>query len=412
MAKRLKGMILGITNIVVEQGKRDERKIAEVQRLLEFLYSKNIQPVFFANRIWVSKDDDGKNSVQLQDTLSGIWKNTPWIISQKDGTPPKPTKESTEYLLNRFGWDPAEVVYVGNTEEDMLAALHGNVLFLNATWYNKNTDYGILFDSPKDVARFVDTFCLRKHLWHYAIERDDFRFYSLAPYSTRMPEFAFLSDDAKAAAKWGGGHPDFWTKYLWSTIYFSELYKEINYIAVYPGHMKGSGNPIMETPMLAFSKCFHVTYLRDFIVRHSAATKSSYARTNNVHIDHLNQLNTIMLEKHPLRSTGTQSYRTCPVKSGKTILLIDDICTNGYSLEAARAFIKQTGADVICLSWLKTINSDYIQIPRIDRFEPFKPNTFTSVSSNTHQYRDFIADPFAPQEVTKKLRAYDSWVWP
>jgi hypothetical protein len=379
---------------------------------MEFLYSKGIQPVMFANRPRIVRYADTGKVLPLEATLEGVWKKIPWIIAQRDGTPWKPKPEATEYLLDRFKWDPAEVVYVGNSEEDMRAALFGNVLFLNATWYEKNSEYGILFDSPKDIARFVDTFCLRDHLWHYAIENEALRFYALAPYSTRIREFEFLSSDAKAAAKWGGGHPDFWTKYLWSTIYFSELYKDINYIAVYPGHKRGSGNPIMEDPMLAFSKCFRVTYLRDFILRHNNAQKSSYARLEGIPINHLNQLNSIMLEEHPLRSSGDKPYVRCPVRPGKTVLVIDDFCTNGYSLESARAYIEQTGAKVICMSWLKTVNSDYRQISAIDKFHPFQPNQFAAPPrTKGYPYRAHIVDPIAPDEVTQKLRVYDGWQW-
>lgn len=411
MAKRLKGVIFGITNVLVKQGPRDEKLFAEVQRLMEFLYSRNIQPVIFANHEWFIRDD--KKVASFQSTLEGVWKQIPWIIAERDGTPWKPKPEATEYLLHQFGWAPAEVVYVGNSEEDMLAAHHSDVLFLNATWYGQNSKYGILFDSPKEIAKFVDTFCLRDHLWHYAIENDTLRFFALAPYSTRIKEFEYLSGDAKAAAKWGGGHPDFWTKYLWSTIYFSELYRDINYIASYPGHQQGSGNPIMEDPMLAFSKCFHVTYLRDFIVRHTSAQKSSYARVQGLPISHLNQLNSIMLQRNPLRSTGDKPYVTCPVKSGKTILVIDDFCTNGFSLEAARVFIEQTGAKVVCMSWLKTINSDYMQLTGIGRFDPFRLAEFEVVPKpKPYPYRAHIADPIAPEELTRKLRAFDSWQWP
>jgi orotate phosphoribosyltransferase len=36
------------------------------------------------------------------------------------------------------------------------------------------------------------------------------------------------------------------------------------------------------------------------------------------------------------------------MKHGKTVLVVDDFCTQGNSFEAARAFIRATGAQVVC----------------------------------------------------------------
>jgi len=413
MAKRLKGFIVGMTNVAFTAGQIDRKKLAEVERLLEFLLGNGVQPVIFGNREWFASDSTTGKQSRIQDALDGVWKDIPWIIANRDGTPQKPTAEAVEYLLNQFGWDAAETVYLGNTVDDMKTAVNGGVLFLNAIWHGQTCEYGFVFDSPLDVARFVDTFCLREHLWHYAIESDDLRYYALSPYSTRLPEFEYLSNDARAAAKRGQGHPDFWTRYIWSTLYFSELYKDVDYITAYPGHLLGAGNAVVDEPMVAFSRCFRKTYLRDFIHRHTQSQKSSEARIRNLPIGHANQLNTIKLEKYPLRGDGTKRYKNCPIKPGKTLLVIDDICTNGYSLEAARAFIKQTGANVVCMSWLKTINSDYKQITTMAEFDPFSVARFAGdPPSVSHPYRNKIVDPMAPDEVTQKLRSYDAWNWP
>jgi len=406
MVKHLKGVIFGIRNVLVQKGQLDKGKVAEVGRLVAFLRSKGITSVFFGNEDWTA---DGK---RLQDVIDNAWGKQDWLITNVEGAPHKPTKKSIDYLLNRYQWDSAEAIYVGNTEHDMQTAVNGKVLFLNATWYGQNSDYGFYFASPQDIARFVDIFCLREHLWHYSVEQPNLRYYALAPYSTMIQDFACLSADARSAAKFGGGHPDFWTKYLWSSIYFSELHKKVDYIAVYPGHSQGSGHRVMAEPMQTFGKCFRIAYLGDFIVRHTTARKSAYARSSGEPLSHQVQLNTIMLSKHPLRGNGNP-YKSCPVTSGKTVLVIDDICTNGYSLEAAKAYIKQTGANVIGMSWLKTINSPYMELGGISPFDPFRPNSFgPSVPFLPRAYSRLITDSAAAEEVTRHLQAYSSWQWP
>jgi len=48
-----------------------------------------------------------------------------------------------------------EVLYVGNSDDNMKTARNGHVLFLNANWHKEANPYGYQFESPKDIARFV-----------------------------------------------------------------------------------------------------------------------------------------------------------------------------------------------------------------------------------------------------------------
>lgn len=403
--KKLKGVILGIDKVLVTQGNSNDDLINQIGLLTNFLLSKGIQPVVLANRAWIS---DGQ---PLQTVLSKKLGDFPWFIANRDRFPHKPLAASSEFVLQKMGWDTTETIYIGNTSDDMRTAVNGGILFLNACWYGKTVDYGFEFATPKDIAKFVDVFCLRDHLWHYSIN-NGVEYYSLAPYSTFIQDFSVYSSDAKNAAKFGAGHPEFWTKYLISTIYFSELHKRIDYIAPYPGHTAGSTFNIIEEPMLIFTKCFRQTYLRDLIIRHTTAQKSSYARNAGGALSHLNQLNTIVLNPNPLRGSGNKRYISSPLDSNKTVLLVDDICTQGFSLEAARAFIAKTGANVICLSWLKTINRGYERLDDVPDFDPFRHQTFNNqINSTTIPYTIGITDKQAASEVEQKLLSFIKWDW-
>lgn len=410
MSKKLKAVIIGIDEIFFSQKKMDKEIFFEFGKLISFLKQKNITPVILANRSWSIK---GKN---YREFVTEYWGEFPWFVMNEINGPRKPLKAATEFVLENLGLDTTEVVYLGNTIEDMKSAINGGILFLNATWYRKTNDYGIIFDSPLKVGQFIETFCLREHIWHHSIVENGLEYYSLSPYSTYKPEFATYSTDAKNAAKWGLGHPDFWTKYLWSSIYFSDIYKRINFIATYPGHQKDSLNVVMQGPLEDFAKCFnHIKYLPDLINRHTTSVKSSQARARGRGhaLDHLNQLNTIRIEQFP--QYGNRRYKNCPLKSGKTILVVDDICTEGYSLEAARMYLKQTGANIIVISWLKTINSNYHQIKEVNKFNPFHINTFQESDLGeivTHNYHANVIDHYAPEELDEKLAAYDNWNWP
>lgn len=113
-----------------------------------------------------------------------------------------------------------------------------------------------------------------------------------------------------------------------------------------------------------------------------------------------------------LKDNSGSKYKKFPLKKGKTVLVIDDFCTQGYSLEAARIYIEQTKAKVILLSLLKTITKDYEQIANINQFDPFKSNRFTFVEKIIkHRFDNYIMEKSAAQEISSKLKAYDSWQW-
>jgi hypothetical protein len=125
-------------------------------------------------------------------------------------------------------------------------------------------------------------------------------------------------------------------------------------------------------------------YLPDLIVRHATATKSQSARIAGNAVDHLNQLGTIRLEKLPVKSKSGERYKSSPIKSGKTVLIVDDICTEGNSFESARALIEKARANCILLAWLKTINKDYHAISgSLPISNPFSPVTPSSVKVPT-----------------------------
>lgn len=406
---KLKGVILSVEDVLVRQGLGDALVFSEVTRLIKYLKITGTQFVVMTNRRWTV----GDGSRLLVDALKEVWGEFTYLCRSADSRiPAKPRAEATEYVLNLMGWKSNEVLYIGASESDMQTAVNGGLLFLRATWYANKTDYGFEFDAPKDIARFIDTFCFRDHLWCHEIHDGNFEYYALAPFSTMKAEYTLYSEDARKAAKQGLGHPDFWVGAIVSSLYFSGIHNRINYITVYPGHKAGSGNEVMNDAMAIFGKCFRKNYLPDLIVRHTTAQKSQTARNRGMPLDHLNQLNTIVLNKAPLRTPNVR-YKSPPLGKGKSVLIIDDICTRGYSLEAARTFVEQTGAKAILVSWLKTINTDIVELAPFEKFDPYSPAVFsTQRAHKIHSYHENIVDHLAPGELSEVFAHYKNWEWP
>ena len=103
-----------------------------------------------------------------------------------------------------------------------------------------------------------------------------------------------------------------------------------------------------------------------------------------------------------------------PVRWGKTVLLVDDFCTEGNSFEAGRAFINATGAKTICLSWLKTIKTDYRAIsPPITIKNPYRATAPVSVpTAKLYGYNGAIVSHAAQVDLADVYDRYFKWEWP
>jgi hypothetical protein len=409
---KLKAVIFGLRDVILHKGQLDSKLWLELGRLLQLIQSRGITPVFLANRPWAFVDKDG-NSTDAEAVITAQWGNFPWYVANRDNLPRKPTKEATAHILEEHGWRPEEVIYVGNTEDDMRTAVNGGLLFLNAKWHADANQYGFDFETPKAIGRFIDVFCTRDSLWYFKIEDGPLRVYAMGLFSSYDQAARTYTDDAKSAAKFGGGTVPFWKQYLVSTLYLSGICSEFDYLAPYPGHSTTSGVPVTHDDMVTLTKCFRTTYLPDLVVRHKTALKSQHARQQGKVLDVRNQLETIRPTRLPLRGGSGKRYKSSPLGRGKTVLVLDDILTEGYSLDAARNFIQQTGARVILVAWLKTLNRPYYRHELAARFDPYSPQSFSCVpQARTYDYSAHIVDRNAPKDIGASLEAYKKWDWP
>jgi len=405
----LKAVIFGISDVLaVETG--GKRKIAEqTTKLMQYLDSNGLDIVTIGNSEWTV---GGRPLLKVLSKRWGI-KVKSYQYGQ-DGFPAKQSSAALEQIRNENGWQANETIYVGNSDADMRSAVNGKTLFLNASWYGENTEYGFKMKTPKWIARFVDIFCLREHWWFFSIEKKGLSVFALAPFSTyKKPEFSDYSNNFITTVKGKLGQKgdvNFWAKYLCTSLYFSGVYQDVNYIAPYPGHKPDSVPPVLEQPMSVFAKCFRKKYIPDLVIRHTKAVES---KRNRASANFDNQLNTIFIKATP-RKSATKNFVRSPLNSQKTVLVLDDIITEGYSLEAARAFIESTGAKVICVGLLKTLNRGYHQIQEVSiRGRTYGPCKFSNVGAkNTFAYGDHITDREAPTDLSDRLNRYKDWNWP
>jgi hypothetical protein len=298
----------------------------------------------------------------------------------------------------------------------MITAVNGKLLFLNALWHGKANPYGYHFNSPLDVARFVDCFCLGLDDWFWQIVDGNVRVYALGPFSTLSAQYVEAkpySAHARDTAKHLGGDATFWGRLLAASVYLSGLRDEIDYIAPYPGHSTNSEQPVISEALTILAKSLRKKYLADLIVRHTSAPKSQMLRMKGKAVDPLDQLNTIHLNPRPLKSDKGDVYVSPPLRRGKSILVVDDICTEGNAFETARAYTENTGAKAICLAWLKTPNRDYHSFSQRPKLKPYDANKLASAPQrNPHWFSHHIVARDASVDLNKVFARYYNWNWP
>jgi hypoxanthine phosphoribosyltransferase len=415
--QRLKGVIFSLRDVIFHKGQSDPILFAQLEKLILWLKSKGVQPVFVANHSWAFTSEDGTKQ-DVRQVLKARWGDCPWYIASEGDMPFKPLAAAMQTVLAKQGWKHTEAIFVGNNDDDMKTARNGGLLFLNAMWHGEASPYGYQFESPLDVARFVDCFCIGATDWFWSISDGPLRVYAIAPFSTLSPRYADAqpySAHARNTAKHLGGDATFWGRLLASRVYFSGLVDEIHYITSYPGHSTLSQQPVVTDALTILADSLRRKYLPDLILRHSTATKSQNARIAGNVVDHANQIKTIRLERFPTKTKQGERYKVSPIRSGKTVLVVDDICTQGNSFESARAFIEKAGASCILLAWLKTINTDYQAIkgalPITDPFANIAASIGT-IPVKTYSFASAIRNGSATANLSDVFQRYYEWDWP
>ncbi|MCB0713819.1 MAG: HAD hydrolase-like protein [Ignavibacteriae bacterium] len=408
MGVKLKGLILSLDNVLTDNAviRRNDPMFEDVGRLMRFLQYRQIKPIIFLNR--PRMDINGTPLLTFLNTLFKC--DMDLVIAQELELPMKPSPAGVNHILDQNDWQPNEVLYMGNSDTDVRTAINSHVLFVNVGWFHDSVEYGIRFESPWEVARFVDIFCLRDHLWEYHIDKGPLQVYALTLGGWQEQPYKDYYDHARTALKEGNKNTDFWIKYLTSTIYFSGIYDKANYFAPYPTHQEGSGNNIIDQYLQPFSKCFNKTYLKDIIVRHTNVLSSHKHQSSR---SFKKQLESISLNKNATNPRTGRAYANPPLNKNKTVLVIDDFCTFGHSFETARAYIEATGASAICVACIKTLARSYEQITQITVSDPYMPNKLSQEPTvDPHRMNDHVTDREAPYELKQRIEQYNSWDWP
>lgn len=286
----------------------------------------------------------------------------------------KGTGSFVNYVVDTFGIQRNELLYFGDTEQDMYEAVNGHLIFIKAGWSRNRyrTRYGIHIGTPSELNELIENYFLKEHLWYFTIDASD---------EMGLPiNYRALLDPDSARER--GIH-----RLLKEKIRNDDLATHLTYhliasvslerlhipdangkppiVCLYPGH-NGQQTGALETFAAVAARLFKTDFLPDLIIRHRTALKSAYARRRAEVMELENQLGTIRIN---------EEYRN--KITNRRILVFDDFTTDGLGFETARHFLINGGArEVYCISVGKYGN--YTQTFTANfglTFDSFEPTT-------------------------------------
>lgn len=405
----LKLILISIDGTLVHNGKIKSDIARELGKLSNVLAASGVRTVLWSNRKWTINQ-----STPLAKYFSDLAGTEVFVHGHDiDGSPPRVTKASAAPIMERYGVSQFETLLIGGMPDDMKAAVNNGLLLIRPDWYAKQMNYGFPVTSVSELARFCCIFALRRHPIFWQIQSGNLHVSSAGPFSTQEQDYAVFGGDARAFAKSGLGHPDFWFYFTISSLYFSGLLQDIKYICSYPGHAPRSADADargIAATLTRLGKCLGMSYYHDLIVRHTAAPKSQYTKARDRLLS--NQVNTICLNRNPHRNLKPEPNKTKLDLRDKTVLIVDDFCTSGRSSEAARLYIESGGGRARIYTWLKTIRSSYEQVADPIKLRPYDVNIIkTEPRTVSHSYQDGIIDSMAPEEIQSIFEKYAAWKW-
>ncbi|EZP42940.1 adenine phosphoribosyltransferase [Stenotrophomonas sp. RIT309] len=404
----LKLLLVSVTGTVVNPLHKVDHQIAkQLGALAAELHAHGVKVALWSNEKWTC---NGLPLAKYVEQFAGVpiyAHGMGW-----DGSPARHKGDSAAGILKTHAAKRSETLFLGGGEGDMIAGVNNRLLHIRSDWYGQTSDHGFQVQSVEELRRFCLLFGLRKHNLFWRVQHGSLDVATAGPFSTIKEAYAHFGYDAREAAKFGAGHPDFWFYITIASLYFSGLMEDVDYICSFPGHKAGQKNPSadsMEAILARMGRCTRSSYYHDLIVRHADALKSQPIKSDDRLFS--TQINSIKLNKNPHRNLADEARKSAISLKGKRVLVVDDMVTSGRSLECARAFIEAAGGTAVLFGWLKTINTAYREIsPTLSGLKAFAPNAIAAEPKSIgHSYHDSIIGPDAPAELDGIFKRFCSW---
>ncbi len=296
----------------------------------------------------------------------------------------KPGGTLVAHFCNTHGLQPHQILVIGDDDFGFIEAMNGRAMGFHAAWGMGDGKYGIHVETPQEFLDYLDVFFMKDALWYAKYtERDsagrDVILRTLIDANgagspaLRSAVLQTLKDrnDANVA---GASLSAFLMMHMIASLYLEGFLsidrKEVLW-QIYPGHSPASQPPPLIQAAIegfrlfrskaAVKELYGLTRWREALQSHVA--RQSAADRSKVRFQ--NQISSVYLAE------GTRV-------EGKRIFVIDDFCTEGYSLEAARNLYFAAGARSVNLFAFGKYGDRYVEVvPELGTaIEPYKQKAY------------------------------------
>ncbi len=275
--------------------------------------------------------------------LAGAAVRVDHIVTRADVGVAKGSPRWIDRICDDTGLDRNQLLYVGDSQHDMITASHAKVVYVHAGWAAPPGQYGMPAPQPAWVAAVVQHIFRKRRRWFWTVDTKDRN-------GNRIRQKALIDGNGAGrpalkanllSAFKGSGDPrvgpmllaDFVMLHLVASLYEEGLHDEAGWWTTYPGRDK-TRNTVMGNFLDVAAKLFRRQYQPDLFIRHKATVTSKEAFDAGQLVGALdNQLTTVHLnptlrEKLP----------------GKSVLVVDNFLTRGATTEMARNMLLAGGA--------------------------------------------------------------------
>lgn len=260
----------------------------------------------------------------------------------------KGTRRWVEAACERFSISNNQVVWLGDTDQDMRSAVNAGAIYFNAGWASPAYKYGITVARPDLFSLMVVEFFAKENLWFWRLDAEDARHRKVTGRSwvdsrgagvdhlQKLLLRSFKDDVDAAIGAFSVG--DFATYHVLGSLYAEGIAGRADTWTIYPGR-EGGLSPILGRFIDLAARLLRHRPAEDVLLRHRNAVHSAEAR-KNADLGFENQMESLRL--NPERRA---------VVENKCVLVVDDYITAGNSQECARNLLLEAGArEVISVS--------------------------------------------------------------
>lgn len=267
------------------------------------------------------------------------------VLTKEDVGIAKGSERWVDILCSKFSINRNEVVYIGDSNNDMTTAVNSKIVYFNAEWSNPGYKYGIPVESPKILPVILKHFFMKEHLWYWSVDSSDARGNKVVSKALIRGRDIGVTNFDTDLLRWTKDNSDkqvgsfkmseFIMYHLLGSLYLDGTYGEINGWTVAPGHT-GKYNASIVDALERTARLFRNLFLPNLVYRHRPAEKSAYLRARGEQADFGEQVSTICLSCEP-------QNRSKHIED-KTIVVVDDFITEGFTTEWVRNLLFNAGA--------------------------------------------------------------------